>query len=83
LVEHGFRHTFIMHSKNIERLSRMAKLCNANIFVKNGPSYAGLGYMGEGYTTLSIAGTTGEGLTSAKDFVRPRRCVLVDYFRIV
>jgi len=39
--------------------------------------------MGEGYTTLSIAGTTGEGLTSAKDFVRPRRCVLVDYFRIV
>jgi len=83
LVEHGFRHTFIMHSKNIERLSRMAKLCNANIFVKNGPSYAGLGYMGEGYTTLSIAGTTGEGLTSAKDFVRPRRCVLVDYFKIV
>jgi len=83
IAEHNFRHTFVMHSKNIERLSKMAKLCNANIFVKNGPSYTGLGYKGEGYATLTIAGTTGEGLTSAKSFTRPRRCILVDYFRIV
>ncbi|RKZ25148.1 aldehyde dehydrogenase EutE [bacterium] len=83
LVEHKFRHTFIMHSKNIENLSKMAKLCNGNIFVKNGPSFAGLGYNGEGHTTLTIAGTTGEGLTSARSFTRPRRCTLVDYFRIV
>ena len=83
LVEHGFRHSFIMHSTNIGNLSRMAQACNANIFVKNGPSYAGLGYDGEGYNSLTIAGTTGEGLTSARSFVRPRRCVLVDSFRIV
>ncbi len=83
LVEHNFKHTFIMHSKNIERLSKMARLCNGNIFVKNGPSFAGLGYRGEGHTTLTIAGTTGEGLTSARSFVRPRRCTLVDYFRII
>ncbi len=83
LVEHNFRHTFTMHSKNIERLSKMARLCNGNIFIKNGPSFAGLGYNGEGHTTLTIAGTTGEGLTSARSFVRPRRCTLVDYFRII
>lgn len=83
IAEHRFKHTFIMHSTNIVALSKMAQLCDANIFVKNGPSLAGLGFNGEGYTTLTIAGTTGEGLTTARTFARPRRCTLVDYFRIV
>ncbi|MBI4178165.1 aldehyde dehydrogenase, partial [bacterium] len=61
IAEHRFRHTFTMHSTNIARLSDMARACNANIFVKNGPSLAGLGFGGEGFTTLSIAGWTGEG----------------------
>ncbi len=83
IVEHQFKHTFVMHSTSIVNLSNMAQLCRANIFVKNGPNIAGLGYGGEGYTTMSIAGTTGEGLTKASTFTRPRRCTLVDYFRIV
>jgi acyl-CoA reductase-like NAD-dependent aldehyde dehydrogenase len=81
--EHGFRHTFIMHSTNVANLSAMAQNCSANIFVKNGPNLAGLGCGGEGFATLSIAGTTGEGMTKASTFTRPRRCTLVDYFRIV
>lgn len=83
ISEHDFQHTFIMHSTNVANLSAMAQNCNGNIFVKNGPNLAGLGYGGEGYTTLSIAGTTGEGMTKASTFTRPRRCTLVDYFRIV
>lgn len=82
-VEHGFGHTAVMHSKNIDNLSRMAREINCSIFVKNGPSVAGLGYGGEGYTSFSIASPTGEGLTSARSFTRERRCVLVDHFRIV
>jgi len=82
-LEHGYGHTFMMHSHNVANLSKMAQLCNASIFVKNGPSYAGLGFGGEGHTTLTIASPTGEGLTRARHFARPRRCVLVDYFRIV
>jgi aldehyde dehydrogenase len=82
-VEHGFGHTAVMHSKNIDNLSRMAREVNCSIFVKNGPSVAGLGYGGEGYTSFSIASPTGEGLTSARHFSRDRRCVLVDHFRIV
>lgn len=81
-VEHGNRHTAIMHSKNIDKLSKMAKLIQTTIFVKNGPSYSGIGVGGEGYTTFTIAGPTGEGLTSAKTFARKRRCVLVDGFDI-
>lgn len=76
-LEHGNRHTAIMHSRNVEKLSKMAKLIQTTIFVKNGPSYAGIGVGGEGYTTFTIAGPTGEGLTSAKSFARRRKCVLV------
>ncbi len=83
IVEHQFKHTFVMHSTSIVNLSNMAQLCRANIFVKNGPNMAGLGYGGEGFTSMSIAGTTGEGITKASTFTRPRRCTLVDYFRII
>lgn len=77
-VEHGFRHTAIMHSKNVDNLTKFAREIQTTIFVKNGPSFAGIGVGGEGYTTFTIAGPTGEGLTSAKNFARKRRCVLVD-----
>lgn len=81
--EHNFRHTAVMHSLNLASLDKMAKLSGVTIFVKNGPSFAGLGVGGQGTTTFTIAGTTGEGITTAKTFTRQRRCVLVDYFRIV
>jgi acyl-CoA reductase-like NAD-dependent aldehyde dehydrogenase len=83
MAEKGNRHTAIMHSQNITNLTKMAQEIQATIFVKNGPSLAGLGYESEGFTTLTIAGPTGEGLTSARTFTRQRRCVLVDGLRII
>ncbi len=82
-VEQGMGHTAAIHSKNLDILSRMSREINTSIFVKNGPSLAGLGFGGEGFTSFSIASPTGEGLTSARDFTRVRRCTLVDAFRIV
>jgi len=82
-VEQGLRHTAVMHSKNLDHLSRMARVMDCSIFVKNGPAYAGLGFGGEGYASFSIASPTGEGLTGPRQFSRERRCVLVDHFRIV
>lgn len=82
-VEHGFRHTAVMHSTHIQRLHQMAVAMDCSIFVKNGPSFAGLGMGGEGYTSFTIASPTGEGLTTALNFTRDRRCTLVDAFRIV
>ena len=52
------------------------------LFVKNGPSVAGLGLGGEGYLSYSIATTTGEGITTPETFTRTRRCVMVDNLRI-
>lgn len=82
-AEHGNRHTAHMHSKNIDHLSAFAKAVETTIFVKNAPSYAGIGFGGEGHTTFTIAGPTGEGITSARSFTRKRRCVMADNFRII
>lgn len=82
LVEHGNRHTAVMHSKNVDNLTYCAKELQTTIFVKNAPSYSGIGFGGEGHTTFTIAGPTGEGLTSAKSFTRKRRCVLAGAFSI-
>ncbi len=82
-AEHGNRHTAHMHSKNIDNLTRFARAVETTIFVKNAPSFAGIGFGGEGHTTFTIAGPTGEGLTSARSFTRYRRCVMSDNFRII
>ncbi|HJN77337.1 MAG TPA: aldehyde dehydrogenase family protein [Myxococcota bacterium] len=82
-AEHGFGHTASMYSKNLDALHRMARVMDVSIFVKNAPNYAGLGFGGEGFTSFTIASPTGEGLTTAIDFTRVRRCTLAGYFRIV
>jgi acyl-CoA reductase-like NAD-dependent aldehyde dehydrogenase len=82
-VEHGFHHTAVMHSTNVENMAAMARVCNCSIFVKNASNLAGLGYGGEGYTSFTIASPTGEGLTTAVHFTRERRCTLKDSFRFV
>ncbi len=82
-AEHGNRHSAHIHSKNIDHLTRFARAVETTIFVKNAPSYAGIGAGGEGHTTFTIAGPTGEGLTSTRSFTRQRRCVLVDGLHII
>jgi len=82
-LEGGCHHTAAMHSRNIDNMNRMANAIDTSIFVKNGPCIAGLGLGGEGWTTMTITTPTGEGVTSARTFVRLRRCVLVESFRIV
>lgn len=82
-TEHGYGHTVIIHSRNVETMTIFGKRSNVSLYIKNGPSYAGLGVGGEGFTSFSIAGPTGEGVTSARTFTRQRRCTMVDYLRIV
>ena len=77
-LEHGNRHSAHIHSKNVDRITTYAKALDTAILVKNGPSYAALGFGGEGYCTFTIASRTGEGLTSASAFTKRRRCTMQD-----
>jgi aldehyde dehydrogenase len=76
--EHGFRHTSIIHSHNVRNMSNMGRILDTTLFVKNGPCMAALGLGGEGYLSFSIAGPTGEGVTTPLTFTRERRCSLID-----
>lgn len=77
-AEHGYKHTAIMHSRNIDALTKMAQISDTTLFIKNGPCMTGLGLGGEGFLSFSIATPTGEGVTTPMTFTRSRRCVMVD-----
>ena len=77
-LEQNNRHSVHMHSKNVDNLTRFGQEADTAIFVKNAPSYAALGFGGEGFCSFTIASRTGEGLTSASTFTKSRRCVMGD-----
>src|SRR6185436_15634548 len=77
-AEHGFRHTSMIHSHDVRHMTRMGRIMDTTLFVKNGPCMASLGLGGEGYLSFSIAGPTGEGVTTPLTFTRERRCSLID-----
>jgi len=81
--EHGFRHTSIIHSNDVRNMTKMGRAMDTTLFIKNGASMASLGSGGEGYGSYSIAGPTGEGVTTPLTFTRERRCTLVESLRIL
>jgi aldehyde dehydrogenase len=81
--EHNFKHTSLIHSRNVRNMTTMGREMDTTLFVKNGPCMAGLGLGGEGYLSYSIATPTGEGVTNPLTFTRQRRCALVDDLRII
>jgi len=81
-AEHGYRHTAIIHTNNVNYMTEMARALDTTLFIKNGHCLSGLGNGGEGYPSFTIATPTGEGVTNPKTFTRVRRCVMVDNLRI-
>jgi aldehyde dehydrogenase len=81
--EHGFKHTSVIHSRNVEAITRMGREMDTTLFIQNGPSVAGLGSGGEGYLSFSIATPTGEGVTTPLTFTRVRRSTTVGSMRVV
>jgi aldehyde dehydrogenase len=81
--EHGFGHTAVLHSRDTSVMSRMGKIMDCTIFVINGPSTAGLGLGGPGVLSYSIAGPTGEGVTTPLTFCRQRRTSVIGGMRFV
>src|SRR5438477_972228 len=81
--EHGFKHTSVIHSRNLETITRMGRELGTTLYVQNGPSTAGLGSGGEGYLSFSIATPTGEGVTTPLTFTRQRRSTTVRAMRVL
>jgi aldehyde dehydrogenase len=81
--EHGYRHTAIIHSRNLDTITRFGRRANVTLFVVNGASPAGLGLGGEGYLSYSIATPTGEGITTPLTFTRFRRVMLTGSLRMI
>ncbi|MEY8351812.1 aldehyde dehydrogenase family protein [Lachnospiraceae bacterium 54-53] len=77
-AESGNRHTASMFSRNVENMTKFGKAIETTIFTKNGATLRGVGIGGEGHSTMTIAGPTGEGLTCARSFTRRRRCMLAE-----
>jgi len=82
-AERGYRHTALMHSRNVENVTKMARILNTTLFVHNAPSMASLGVNGPGYLSFSIATPTGEGVTTPLTFTRERQLAVVGALRIV
>jgi len=81
--EHGYRHTALIHSRNMDTVTKFARRANVTVFVVNGPSMAGLGLGGEGYLSYSIATPTGEGITNPLTFTRYRRVMVTGSLRMI
>ena len=81
--EHGCHHTAVIHSRNLDTITRFGHGAGVTLFVVNGPSLAGLGLGGPGYLTYSIATPTGEGMTNPLTFTRYRRVVMTDSMRMI
>jgi aldehyde dehydrogenase len=73
-AEHGHRHTAVIHSRNLDNSTRMARAMNATLFVQNAPCFASLNV--PSYLSHSIATPTGEGVTTPMTFTRQRRIVI-------
>jgi aldehyde dehydrogenase len=82
-AEHGYRHTALIHSRNVENATRMARAMNTTLFVQNAPSYAALGSNGPGYLSYSIATPTGEGVTTPLTFTRERQFTIGQALRFI
>jgi aldehyde dehydrogenase len=82
-AEHGYRHTALIHSRNVDNVTRMAKAMNTTLFVCNAASPAALGLGGPGYLSYSIATPTGEGVTTPLTFTRERQLSMGQALRII
>jgi len=81
--EHGYRHTAIIHSRNLDTITRFGRRAATTLFVVNGASPSGLGLGGQGHLSYSIATPTGEGITTPLTFTRYRRIMITGSLRMV
>lgn len=75
-VEHNFKHTALIHSKDIARITKFAQTINTTTVIVNGPSKSAAADVAKGGTSWTIAGATGEGNTTPRTFLRQRKLII-------
>ena len=75
-VEHGFKHTALIHSSNLDRITKFAQAIGTTTLIVNGRSSSMGVDLSKGGTSWTIAGATGEGCTTPSSFTRERRLVI-------
>ncbi len=75
-VEHGFMHTAMVHSKDLDRITCFGQKINTTNYIVNGASQRSAGTMVEGGTSWTLAGSTGEGHTTPSTFTRQRKITM-------
>ena len=77
-VEHGFRHSASVHSKNIDNITKFSQAIKTTGFVVNAGSQAVAVKPVYGGTAWTIAGATGEGYATPSTFTRFRKIFIND-----
>lgn len=72
-IEHGFGHTAMIHSKDIDRITRFGQVAGTTNFIVNARSQAMAADISKGGTSWTIAGATGEGNTTPRSYTKERR----------
>ncbi len=76
-AEHGYKHTAMIYSNNLDTITAFNKALDTDIVVVNGNSLAGNGgSAGEAYFSHTIASPTGEGICTPRNFARIRRLAM-------
>ena len=70
--EHGFGHTAMVHSKDIDRITRFGQIIGTTNYIVNARSQAMAAPNEKGGTSWTIAGATGEGNTTPRSFTKQR-----------
>jgi len=72
------RHSAVIHSNNLETITKYANETMTTVLTINGSSYNGVGMEGEGFVTMSIATATGDGLVCPRVLTRNLRRAYVN-----
>ena len=80
--EHNFRHTAVIHSNDLRHITQFGRATACTLFVASAPSYAWAGNEAEGICAMTVAGPTGEGLTTPRTFTRMRYVVMANALNV-
>ncbi len=75
-VEHGYGHTAMIHSKNIDNITSYGQAIDTSNFIVNARAQAMAIENERGGTSWTIAGATGEGNTTPKDYTKERIMII-------